>query len=92
MQGFFITAFFPKKGRFRPKDQSYFLYSLSQKQFSRTHFPLGESKKQHVRDMAISYGLHTSKKAESRYFIGDSNYSCLFMENESRNGYIVDSK
>ena len=39
--------------------------------------------------MAVSYGLHTSKKAESRAFICDSNYSGLFMENESRNGYIV---
>jgi len=42
--------------------------------------------------MAVSYGLYTSEKAESQEFIGDSDYSYLFMENESREGDIVDSK
>jgi tRNA U34 2-thiouridine synthase MnmA/TrmU len=42
--------------------------------------------------MAVSYGLHTLEKAESQDFIGDSNYSYLFMENESREGDIVGSK
>jgi hypothetical protein len=42
--------------------------------------------------MAVSYGLHTSEKAESQDFIGDSNNSCLFVENESGDGYIVNSK
>ena len=54
-----LITFLLKKGRFRPKNRSYFLYSLSQKQLSRTLFPLGEFKKQHVREMAVSYGLHT---------------------------------
>lgn len=42
--------------------------------------------------MAVSYGLHTTEKAERQEFIGDSDYSYLFMENESREGDIVDSK
>ena len=79
-----------KRGKFRNKDQSYFLYSLSQPQLARTLFPLGEYNKQIVREMAQTFGLNTYDKAESQDFIANGSYSHLFMENESREGEIVD--
>jgi len=50
----------------RNKDQSYFLYDLSQAQLAATIFPLGEKTKPQTREMAESLGLHTAKKPESQ--------------------------
>lgn len=81
-----------KRGKFREKDQSYFLYSLSQRQLARALFPLGEYNKQVVREMALSYRLSTYNRAESQDFIGDGNYSRLFTGDESAEGEIVDTQ
>ncbi len=48
------------------KDQSYFLYGLSQEQLSYTCFPLGELTKAHVREIALEQGFPNAKKAESQ--------------------------
>src|SRR3954462_13944067 len=40
------------RGRNYAKDQSYFLWELTQQQLSRAHFPLGEMYKEEVRDIA----------------------------------------
>ena len=48
------------------KDQSYFLYSLTQAQLSRLCFPLGDSTKQQVRAEAVSLGLPGATKGESQ--------------------------
>jgi len=48
------------------KDQSYFLYTLSQKQLSHLLFPLGEFKKSDVREMAEKAGLAVAKKSDSQ--------------------------
>jgi len=48
------------------KDQSYFLYTLNQKQLSYLLFPLGEYKKTEVRKIAKSMGLEVATKSDSQ--------------------------
>ena len=55
-----------KRGRDRSRDQSYFLFNLSQDQLSRLEFPLGDTDKKEVRAMAKELGLTVADKAESR--------------------------
>jgi tRNA-specific 2-thiouridylase len=47
------------------KDQSYFLFELSQAQLSEALFPLGELTKPQVRDIAEEAGLSVARKKES---------------------------
>ena len=54
------------RGRDRKKDQSYFLFGLTQEQLSKTLFPLGDLTKPEVRDIARRAGLPTSEKPESQ--------------------------
>ncbi len=63
----------PKRGRWilcRPadtsKDQTYFLFGLTQEQLSRTLFPLGEMQKPAVRTMAADAGLNVATKPDSQ--------------------------
>ena len=56
------------------KDQSYFLYRLSQKQLSGILFPLGDKTKAEVRDIARAAGLPVSDKKDSQdFYSGDIN-------------------
>ncbi|MGA7937889.1 MAG: tRNA 2-thiouridine(34) synthase MnmA, partial [Kovacikia sp.] len=50
----------------RTKDQSYFLYDLSQEVLARVIFPLGETPKTETRQMAAKFALHTADKPESQ--------------------------
>jgi tRNA-specific 2-thiouridylase len=50
----------------RNKDQSYFLYDLSQEMLAATIFPLGEYIKSQTRQIAAAYGLKTADKPESQ--------------------------
>jgi tRNA-uridine 2-sulfurtransferase len=61
----------------RLKDQSYFLFELTQEQLSYALFPLGEMTKQEVRAIAEAAGLPTAQKPESQEicFIPDGNYA-----------------
>ena len=54
------------RGKDRKKDQSYFLFGLTQEQLSKTVFPLGELTKPEVREIARRAGLPTAEKAESQ--------------------------
>src|SRR5262245_26054149 len=54
------------RGRDPKKDQSYFLFGLTQPQLSKTLFPLGDMTKAEVREIARRAGLPTSEKAESQ--------------------------
>jgi len=58
----------------KSKDQSYFLYGLSQKQLSCSLFPLGSLFKKDVRNKAHELGLRIYNRPESQdFFSGDYN-------------------
>jgi len=58
------------------KDQSYFLYTLSEQQLSQSLFPVGELEKPQVRRIAEQQGLITAKKKDSTgiCFIGERKF------------------
>jgi tRNA-specific 2-thiouridylase len=66
-----------KKGSDTKKDQSYFLCQLTQKQLSRTIFPIGNLTKDKVREIAHELKLPIADKPESQEicFIPDDNYA-----------------
>ena len=59
------------------KDQTYFLFGLTQEQLSRTLFPLGEMQKPAVRKVAEDQGLYVAQKPDSQEicFIPGGDYS-----------------
>ena len=59
------------------KDQSYFLWELTQEQLSRSLFPLGEMSKPEVREVAREQQLAVAEKKESQEicFVPDGDYS-----------------
>ena len=65
------------RGRNLQKDQSYFLWELTQDQLSRSLFPLGEMSKPEVRAVARQSKLAIAEKAESQEicFVPDGDYS-----------------
>jgi tRNA-specific 2-thiouridylase len=74
----------------RSKDQTYFLYALTQEQLSRILFPLGSYTKNQVRQMARILNLETAERRESQDFIQGSDYLSLFSDEELQAGEIVD--
>jgi tRNA-uridine 2-sulfurtransferase len=50
----------------RSKDQTYFLFGLTQEQLGRTMFPLGHLTKPEVRDLARRHGLALAEKPDSQ--------------------------
>jgi tRNA-uridine 2-sulfurtransferase len=67
------VAFDDARGRWllkRPadmgKDQTYFLFGLTQEQLSRTIFPLGDMTKPEVRELARHHGLALAEKPDSQ--------------------------
>jgi tRNA-specific 2-thiouridylase len=76
-----------KKAKDLTKDQSYFLYSLSQEQLGRSLFPLGGYTKAEVRKIAQSFRLGVDDKPESQNFIA-GGYSHL-MEAAAQPGPIL---
>jgi tRNA-specific 2-thiouridylase len=61
----------------KSKDQTYFLFGLTQEQLSRTLFPLGEMCKPEVREMAAGHGLELAQKPDSQEicFIPGGSYA-----------------
>jgi tRNA-specific 2-thiouridylase len=91
------------RGRDLNKDQSYFLWELTQGQLSRALFPLGEMDKSDARNVARASSLYTAEKAESQEicFVPDGKYSDFidrYLTHEDRTneipekGEIVDTK
>jgi tRNA-uridine 2-sulfurtransferase len=78
------------KGLDPRKDQSYFLFTLTQEQLAMTLFPLGGLAKTEVRDLATRYGLRVAQKKESQEicFIPDDDY-VRFLEEERGNGRLA---
>lgn len=69
--------FLLKKGVDESKDQSYVLYSLTQKELSRIILPLGCLPKSEVRDMALELGLCVAHKKDSQdiCFVPSGDYA-----------------
>ena len=67
------------RGLNQQKDQSYFLWELTQEQLSRSLFPLGEMSKPEARDAARRNHLAIAEKEESQEicFVPDGNYSAF---------------
>ena len=61
------------------KDQTYFLFGLTQDQLARTLFPLGEMQKPAVRVMASDAGLNVAAKPDSQEicFIPNGDYNAF---------------
>jgi tRNA-uridine 2-sulfurtransferase len=64
------------KARDDSKDQSYFLFGLTQEQLARTDFPLGDLTKSEVREIARTSNLPVAEKPESQEicFVPSGNY------------------
>ncbi len=64
------------RGLDQNKDQSYFLYALTEKQVAQSLFPVGEIEKPLVRAIAEDIGLVTAKKKDSTgiCFIGERKF------------------
>ncbi len=78
--------FDPERGRWilsrpadRSKDQTYFLFGLTQEQLAHTLFPLGEMQKPAVRVMAADAGLAVAAKPDSQEicFIPGGDYQAF---------------
>jgi tRNA-specific 2-thiouridylase len=79
-----------KKGLDAAKDQSYFLYRLSQKQLSTTLFPLGSYTKDQIRKIDLENGFHPENQTESQDFYSGPYSDLLGVE--AKTGNIVDTK
>jgi tRNA-specific 2-thiouridylase len=69
-----------KMARDRSKDQSYFLYVLTQKQLARVLMPVGGLTKEEVRGVARAAGLSVSDRPESQdvCFVPDGDVEAFF--------------
>uniref|UniRef100_A0A7V3N4J9 tRNA-specific 2-thiouridylase MnmA n=1 Tax=candidate division CPR3 bacterium TaxID=2268181 RepID=A0A7V3N4J9_UNCC3 len=79
----------------KTKDQSYFLWTLTQEQLKHLLFPIGDYTKTQVREMAKKWGLPTAERAESQglCFIGYwDNREFLGRFIEPKPGPILDLK
>ena len=65
------------RGVDRDRDQSYFLFGLTQDQLGRSRFPLGGMRKSAVRELAASLRLDIADKPESREicFVPNGDYA-----------------
>ena len=80
--------FFLRRGVNPKKDQSYFLYGLTQEQLSKTLMPLGAYTKEEIRDIARKNGFEVADKADSQdFYVGDYND---ILNQEPKEGNIVD--
>jgi tRNA-specific 2-thiouridylase len=80
----------------RNKDQSYFLYDLTQDMLEGTLFPLGETHKTETREIANQYDLSTANKPESQDLCLVEKHGSMqsFLDKyiDQKAGNIVDTK
>src|SRR5271165_1553411 len=99
----------PERGRWilkRPadagKDQTYFLFGLTQEQLARTLFPLGGFTKPEVRELARELGLPVAEKPDSQEicFVPNGDYAAFIeayfreqgIEPDRTRGEVVDTQ
>jgi len=85
------------RARDRQKDQSYFLWPLTQEQLASARFPIGALEKAEVREHARRLGLVTADKPESQEicFIPDDDYRGFLRRRDPasfRPGPIIDTR
>jgi len=76
------NRFVLKTGVDESKDQSYFLYRLTQEQMGNVVLPLGGMLKTEVRERALASGLPTAERPESQEicFVADDDYRSFLRE------------
>lgn len=76
------SRYIMRKGADPLKDQSYFLYSLSQEQLEHSIFPLGDLTKSRTRELARNVGLELEEKPESQdvCFMGSDGYASFILD------------
>ncbi|MFP5249452.1 MAG: tRNA 2-thiouridine(34) synthase MnmA, partial [Acidobacteriota bacterium] len=91
-----VNEFDERRGRWilkRPadlaKDQTYFLFGLTQEQLARTRFPLGRMTKPEVREAARQHGLRLAEKPDSQEicFVPGGDYKqflTAYLEDQGR--------
>ncbi len=95
--GYRVQKYLLKKGKDKQKDQSYFLYRLTQKQLKHIIFPLGDYTKAEVRKLAGEFALPVADKIASQEicFLPHTDYRGFLKERikaKIKPGPIVDSQ
>jgi tRNA-specific 2-thiouridylase len=82
------------KAKDTSRDQSYFLYTLTQEKLGRVLFPLGEHSRDEVKQMARQTGLPTAtRSSQDICFISQKNYGAFLSQRFSAlPGDIVDTQ
>jgi tRNA-specific 2-thiouridylase len=82
------------RARHDSKDQSYFLWGLTQEQLSRSEFPLGELTKEEVRALARRVNLPVAEKPESMElcFVPNGNYVQFIHAYSRESGKLVNDQ
>lgn len=83
------------KAKDKAKEQSYFLWTLTQKELSRTLFPIGDLEKSEVRMIAKRAGLHTFERKDSQglCFIGKVDFKDFLKRFiKEKKGNVLDTK
>ncbi|MCE7959440.1 MAG: tRNA 2-thiouridine(34) synthase MnmA, partial [Acidobacteria bacterium ACB2] len=85
------------RGRDHDKDQTYYLFGLTQRQLAMARFPLGEMTKAQVRELASKFRLKTRDKPESMEicFVPEGDYRAVVARHDPsalRPGPIVDTR
>jgi len=91
------TRYLLKKGLDVNKDQSYFLYALTQEQLSHSLMPIGNLTKEEVRKIARRMGLPVADKPQSQEicFIPDDDYGAFIkahVPDAEKPGPVLDAK
>ena len=78
------------------KDQSYFLYALTQQQLSHVRFPLGSFTKEQIRAIALAQGFTNARKRDSQdiCFVPDGDYLAFlrrYTKKDYPGGYFLDT-
>jgi tRNA-specific 2-thiouridylase len=82
--------FFIRRAKDPIKDQSYFLYRVTQQQLSSTLFPLGNYTKDEIRAIDVEQEFHKEEQTESQDFF-DGDYADL-LDVDAKPGNIVNGE